>query len=196
MRHRNSPSGRKARKERRGEINRRRQAARRDSEFRHGMLGNASETGIALRAIDASEAPSGLKQASPAVASPPSPVGFPVSNAPRKFALRSKGTEREAGEINRRRHSRTQTSARPDLCGALRPARPLAAASRLGLCPRATRRLRRGRISPRFAPSLRKLRFLRRIFDPRPLPDNCQDGARHWCAATNARRSRFMPVAI
>ena len=87
------------------DFNRRRQAARRDSGFRHGMLGNASETGIALRAIDASEAPSGLKQASPAVASPPSPVGFPVSNAPRKFDLRSKGTEREAGEINRRRQA-------------------------------------------------------------------------------------------
>ena len=26
------------------------------------------------------------------------------------------------------------------------------------------------------------------VVDPRPLPDNCQDGARHWCAATNARR--------
>ena len=65
------------------------------------MLGNASETGIALRAIDASEAPSGLKQASPAVASPPSPVGFPVSDAPRKFALRAKDTEREADRSER-----------------------------------------------------------------------------------------------
>ena len=63
------------------------------------MLGNASETGIALRAIDASEAPSGLKQASPAVASPSSPVGFPVSNAPQKFALWAKDTERDRGLV-------------------------------------------------------------------------------------------------
>ena len=27
------------------------------------------------------------------------------------------------------------------------------------------------------------------VVDPRSLPDNCQDGDRHWCAATNARRS-------
>ena len=31
------------------------------------------------------------------------------------------------------------------------------------------------------------------VVDPRPLPDNCQDGARHWCAATNAWRS---PVCV
>ena len=48
-----------------------------------------------------------------------------------------------------------------DLCGSLRPA------------------------SPRFAPSLRKLRFLRRIFDPRPLASFHYTLTFHSCAATN-----------
>ena len=37
------------------------------------------------------------------------------------------------------------------------------------------------------------VRSPRFVVDPRPLPYNCQDGARHWCAATNARRS---PVCV
>lgn len=85
---------------------------------RHGMLGNTSETGIALRAIDASEAPSGLKQASPAVASPPSPVGFPVSDASQKFALRAKNTEREVFAL-RAFESRSENRADTRFCAFL-----------------------------------------------------------------------------
>ena len=49
------------------------------------------------RAIDGRVATSGSKPAaSPAATSPPSPFGFPVSDASRKFALRAKDTENRA----------------------------------------------------------------------------------------------------
>ena len=59
-----------------------------------------------------------------------------------------------------------------DLCGALRPA------------------------SPRFAPFLRKLRFLRRIFDPRPLASFHYTLTFHSCAAPHAGppQSRLAPA--
>ena len=59
-----------------------------------------------------------------------------------------------------------------DLCGSLRPA------------------------SPRFAPSRRKLRFLRRIFDPRPLASFHYTLTFHSCAAPHAGppQSRLAPA--